>query len=86
MASYSYESTFNVNENNSESSEDECAYLFEPNCLDQGQEALLIINQIKAQILLLMRDYENNLISNQRAQNSINALLNNLCISLKKNN
>jgi hypothetical protein len=83
MANFSYESAFNVNENNSESSEDESAYLFAPNCLDHGQEALLKINQIKAQILLLMNDYENNLITNQKAHNSINKLINKLCKSLK---
>jgi hypothetical protein len=60
MSKYVYESVFNVNEQNSESSEDESAYLFSPNCLKYGHETLITINQIKAQILLLMEDFENN--------------------------
>lgn len=76
---------FNVNEQNSESSEDESAYLFMPNCLEYGQETLITINQIKAQILLLMNDFENKLISNQEAQISITKLIEKLCSSLNKN-
>jgi hypothetical protein len=74
MSYFIYASAFNVNELNSESSEDESAHLFNSSSLQTAHNIIFLMNKMKEETLNLINQYEAKLITNDKLIYKLNLL------------
>jgi hypothetical protein len=77
-------SCFNVDEYNSQSSEDESAYLFNSQCLLKIQNIIKHINNLKVNVLSIEQNFERKNISDNKALLEINKIVNQAVMNLNE--